>query len=155
MIADLRTRPAQLPRVARWIWNYWEGQESGHDLAGVERATRDEFTSHDAPLPACFVAMLGDDPVGMACLCAEDDAAPPYDDASPWLTSVFVPEGWRGHGIARAMVDHALGAARAAGEREVFLHALDRLSLYRAAGFAEIGKVAYLGQTVTLMRAEL
>lgn len=156
LIGDLREYPDDFPQVAVWVWQQWRVLEPGRRLTEAEQAVADEFISHDAPFPACFVAFHGGTLVGMANLCGpETELAAPYDTASPWITSVFVPETHRGRGIALALLTHMIEAARGMEIADIHIHTTDRQDLYRKAGFQEIGKTDYLGQETTVMRATL
>ncbi|MEM8840488.1 MAG: GNAT family N-acetyltransferase [Pseudomonadota bacterium] len=156
LIGDLRSYPDDFPQVAIWVWQQWRVLEPGRRLTEAEQAVAEEFINHDAPFPACFVAFHGGTLVGMANLSGPDsDIAAPYDAASPWISSVFVPETHRGRGIALSILTHIVEAARAAGIEDLHVHTTDGHELYRKAGFHEIGKADYLGRETTVMRMTL
>lgn len=65
-----------------------------------------------------------------------------FDANSGELKRLYVQPDHRGHGVARALGDAAIEAARVIGYRRVVLDTLDRMTaartLYAAAGFHEI-----------------
>ncbi|WIM92623.1 GNAT family N-acetyltransferase [Actinoplanes oblitus] len=73
--------------------------------------------------------------VGFATVVAGPDGELELDD-------LFVDPGWQRRGIARRLVAWIAGTARAAGHRRLWVtgnpHAL---AFYRAAGFAEVGRI--------------
>ena len=55
-----------------------------------------------------------------------------------YICDVFVDEDWRGHGIARRMVEHLLHHRRLAGLRRLVLRSRDARGLYERLGFGAL-----------------
>lgn len=113
--------PAQRAEVRRYLDHY--------DVAGELAALPERFTP---PAGECLIARLDGAPVGTLMLKR-------VDAALCELNRMYVrPEG-RGRGIARALCERLMDAARAMGFREIRLETLNpdipALPLYRALGF--------------------
>lgn len=57
-----------------------------------------------------------------------------------YLSDVYVDEQWRGHGIAKRMVDHVLGHESMALVYQWMLRTTDAQALYRKLGFQAVAE---------------
>lgn len=93
--------------------------------------SRDQFVLYPAHDPdGCFVAMVGDQPVGMVtttCFVR-----------SGWIGNLIVEPPFRGRGIGRALMEHGLDRLRRRGAETVRLEAdPPGIPLYRKLGFVD------------------
>ena len=93
-----------------------------------------EVSSDDAPT---YVAVHGTDVLGMVTLCFFRTLTGP----KAYLDHLVVDPGARRQGVGRALVEHAITHARAAGAARIDLTAGDRKeagrALYASLGFRE------------------
>jgi len=135
LIKTLWEAPSALDTVAGWVQGQW-GLFSGRTLA----QTRNRFAAElgpdrEAPLPRTLVAWIGDGPVGVLSLREHDSTD--FDPAArPWICNVFVPEAWRGAGIARSLCLRSELEARRLGYARLYLASPQgENSLYGALGY--------------------
>jgi N-acetylglutamate synthase-like GNAT family acetyltransferase len=113
---------------------------TGADLADVEGLVRAAELTLDG-LAACVVA-------GTVVICREHDgcllgvAATERHGRVAFLRSVAVLGTARGHGLGRALVEHALAEARAAGAREAWLLTETAESFFAALGWVRADRSA-------------
>lgn len=118
----------------RWRW------QAGPD-DGEEDAFLDAWTTWAAASEAhtCFVAVEGDEVVGLAWLAVAARVPTPsaHDRATGDVQSVYVVPEARGAGHARRLVDALLEEAWARGLDRVTVHSNEEgVGVYRRAGFA-------------------
>ena len=129
-------------------------------LSGSEDALREayditECSSYDAAQldherVQFFVARLSGKPVGCVALCVEDGFAE--------IKRLFTLPEARGHGVAKALVAHLEGAARANGQPRILLESGAKLAaavgLYEALGYVRRGPFADYAQGDTTVFME-
>lgn len=97
-----------------------------------------------------FVAEIDDDPVGAVWMRYFSAANPGYgfvDEQTPEL-SIGVREGFRGHGVGRALMGAAIGAA--ADRLSLSVEDGNRaIQLYESFGFVPVGRE---GNSTTMLR---
>lgn len=135
-IGTLRAAPEALDVVAGWIQDEW-GLFSGRTLAQTrERFAVELAAGRDGTgLPCTLLAQVGDNVAGVLTLRSHDSTD--FDPAArPWICNVYVPESWRGLGIARSLCLHAEEVALELGFTCLYLaSALGEHSLYGALGY--------------------
>ncbi len=146
------------PVLADWHYAEW-----GHlypfdvwnaDIATAEFRAMESSTSSDRT----WVAFDGDmrraqDVLGSVSLLVSDDLAG-YEHLTPWLASMYVVPFARGRGVASALVDHLLMAARASGHHEVYLFTSGQDEFWRAQGWSVIAHANASGHpTIVMSRA--
>jgi GNAT superfamily N-acetyltransferase len=124
---------------------------AGADLESVRELFREYASGVDEP--CCFAGFereVRELPGGYALLLLAEDAEGAagcvalraLDAKSAEVKRLYVRPRTRGHGLGRALIEAAIGAAREAGYRRVVLDSLPKmheaLGLYRALGFREI-----------------
>jgi ribosomal protein S18 acetylase RimI-like enzyme len=65
-----------------------------------------------------------------------------------YLCDVYVLEGHRGHGLAKAMMGEVMAHPALAGARRIMLATRDAHGLYRLSGFVEAGRAGNLMEIV-------
>ncbi len=138
----------------------WHYAEWGHlypsDVWNADIATKEFQAMASSSSPdRTWVAFDGDtrqalDVLGSLSLVASDDLAG-YEHLTPWLASMYVVPSARGRGVASALVDHLLMAARDDGHDEVYLFTSGQDEFWRAQGFRVIAKVDTVGHPAIVM----
>lgn len=141
----LALAPEFAPECASWLYIEWGYRNPAATLADVTqrllaRANVDE-------VPIAFVAHQGGKPVGTASLVAKEDLSDTY---GPWVASVFVPEGYRGMGIARQLIKMAESEAANLGFPKVWLSAAVPM-MYEKLGYQFTDQVKH-GEPVMVKR---
>ena len=119
--------------IVRELWReYW----GSLGLAGEFQNFEEEVAS----LPGVYCRLLVERVEGEA---AGTVALRPLGEGACEMKRLYVRPGYRGRGLARKLVEDALGEARGMGYREVFCVTLPSmgaaLGLYRSMGFGETG----------------
>ncbi|WP_299257397.1 GNAT family N-acetyltransferase [uncultured Kushneria sp.] len=145
-IVPLHERPAFIDACSAWAYGQW-GVHSPRTL----EETRLLFASavHGSGLPLTWVAQHGDYPVGMASLFEDDCSKRP--DLRPWLAAVFVHPDYRGRKLAARLIETVEAAARARGEKRLYLITAHQQMLYERHGWRRTGTVNYPDRPCTLM----
>ena len=151
--------------VARGCWCMWYRESGAPGWPGKERGHRNRAALKklvDANRQPGLIAYRGREPVGWVSLApraefaklAKSPVMKPVDDQPVWSIVCFVvPSPYRGHGVARALLDGAVAYARKHGARLVEAYPVDRRgrskddamwfgakSMYDAAGFTEVAR---------------
>ena len=100
-------------------------------------------------LPLALIAMSEEGQlVGSASVLASTVT---HRHLSPWLSSVFVPSAFRGHGIASALSLQAVKEARHLGFETLYLFTPRNESLYARLGWARMEVATHRGTALTIM----
>jgi GNAT superfamily N-acetyltransferase len=144
--------------VARWQFDTWGHLEPGDSLAARIADLRRQAANR-GQIPATFVALEGNEPLGCASVLQQDAgvfrASPRQRDLTPWLASVFVRPGMRGHGVATALVRHVMVQMAARGIPRLYLFTQDARGLYEKIGWQVIGMDHDNGLDMTIMAVDL
>ena len=100
-------------------------------------------------IPTAFVAVLGADVVGLACLVEYDIES--HQHLTPWLASVLVAPEYRGRGIGSALCERATEEARLLGVEKLYLFTFNRQRLYGRLGWLALENALYAGASGTIM----
>lgn len=147
------------PLLATWHFAEW-GHLYPADVWNEEIATAEfEGMASSTSADRTWVAFDGEtrraeDVLGSVSLMASDDLAG-YEHLSPWLASMFVAPEARGRGVATALVDHLLAAARAAGHGEVYLFTAGQDDFWSAQGWYVVAEVESAGHRAVVMSRSL
>jgi len=115
LIKPLGECPGYAPVLAYWSYNLWyRSRPIGYDL--IIKAYRQRAAG--AGVPAAFVAIEEDMPVGMVSL--KNDDLWSRKDLNPWLASLYVVPEFRRRGIAEALVGAVIEKARGLGYPELY-----------------------------------
>ena len=106
------------------------------------------FNERGGGIPTAFVAVLGADVVGLACLVECDIES--HQHLTPWLASVLVAPEHRGRGIGSALCERAT-EARLLGVEKLYLFTFNRQRLYGRLGWLALENALYAGASGTIM----
>lgn len=128
--------------------------DMAHYLAGAFTPERQTAEIADADGVVLLAEVAGtEELVGYAHLVGGPAPAAVSGPAPIELSRLYVARPWHGRGVAAALMDAALGAARARGARTVWLGVWERNAraarFYEKFGFARVGAHAFvLGRDV-------
>ena len=126
----------------------WHGAQWGAEWADQVR----QSTCRDH-IPTIYIALDGDELLGSAMLVEKDMTT--RTDLTPWLGGVYVKPGSRQHGVATALVRHAMGQAAGMGIQRLWLYTPASRKLYEELGWQFVMEEDYLGERVTIMQLDL
>ena len=143
------------PVLAAWHYAEW-GHLYSPDTWSLANAVR-EFETMAAPgaRDLTWLAFDGDTHdadalLGSVSLLASDDL-PGFEHLGPWLASLFVTRAARGRGVAAALIDALLRAARAAADGPVYLFTSGQQRFWADRGWCFVADADAGGQPVTVM----
>ena len=124
-IVNLRDARQFFPDVADRIWlAWWEPQ--GEPLVEVEEELSKVVAATDFPFT--LVAVSDSVFAGTVTAIASDlDERP---ELTPWVAALWVEPAFRRAGIARALVERAVGSMFAQGHPQVYLYAIPSLRAF-------------------------
>ncbi len=100
-----------------------------------------------------FAALVDGEIVGMASLLKTDYY--PLPEISPWVSSLFVSEEWRGQGICGKLIDYANDYARGLGFERTYIPT-EYTGLYERYGYRYLKDIVnYGGDTDRLYCKEI
>lgn len=120
-------------------------------LQFIENCSWDEVKSHLTDVvrknaftdwETFFVAMIDGKIVGMVSVMKEDYY--PLPEVSPWVSSVFVTEGYRGHRISGKLIEYANDYLACLGFRRSFIPS-EHVGLYEKFGYHYITEITNYG----------
>src|SRR5438876_12277484 len=137
--------------LARWHHDEWATRTP--EISIGDRAARFTARAQRGGLPMGFVAIVGGQVVGLACLVECDLES--HAHLSPWLASVVVAPEYRGHGLGSALCKRATDEAGVLGFQRAYLFTSDKQHLYRRLGWSTLEGATWRGHQVTIMVREL
>jgi len=143
--------PELVRTVAGWLYAEWGCKVPGRSIDTAESSLRQDPGADG--LPSSIIAVLADEPVGVARLVATDLESRP--DLSPWLASVYVHADKRNRDIGSILCSGIVEIARRNGFHTLYLFTPDRASFYQRQGWSVMGDERHQGVRVTLMKFDL
>jgi predicted N-acetyltransferase YhbS len=104
-------------------------------------------------IPTTFVAIEQERLLGSASLLAKDLEG--WEHLSPWLASVYVLPEFRGRGLGRQLVTHAVEEARTLGVATMYLFTAGQAAFYERLGWQLLRLTEHRGRSVTIMHQTL
>lgn len=133
--------------------NLWYEEISRHwaPNASIEKAQQklvDHLNSDSMPM--AYVAICGDEAIGMACLRETDGIRP---GITPWLGSLVVSPKLRGNKVGEALINRVKEQAKNLGHSILYLLAFDPTipNWYARLGWKHIGDDELFGHRVSVM----
>ena len=136
-IISLIDQPQMLGEMSLWFHEKW-----GIPLeAYVESMTC--TLEHASPVPSWYVAIVGNHIIGGLGVIENDFHNRP--DLSPNVCAVYVEEAYRGHGIAGALLNHAVEDMKSKGVTPLYL-VTDHIGFYERYGWEYFTSVMCEGE---------
>ena len=136
-----------IPELARWHHAEWAAITP--HLSVADRAAGFRARARRGVIPTAFVAVLGADVVGLACLVECDIES--HQHLTPWLASVLVAPEHRGRGIGSALCERTTEEARILGIKKLYLFTFNRQRLYARLGWSALEDTLYAGAPGTII----
>ena len=132
--------------LLRFVQNFsWE-EVKEHTVRVIENW---EFEEWETP----FVAMADGCIIGMVTVMKSDYY--PLPEIFPWISTLFVSEGYRGHRISKKLIDFANEYAKTWGFDKTYIPS-EHIGLYEKYGYSYIKDIVnYGGDTDRLYAKEL
>ena len=149
-LSDLVDHPEAIGPLARWYHDQW------HDIEGLSLSFLTAELHERLSDPAqgrTFLAHAQGELVG--CVSLDRCDLPGHESIGPWLASLYVVPVWRGRGLGRALVEHVISTATAAGTPALYLWTAGPIRRYEAAGFHPLQQTLYGTRPITVMRRRL
>ncbi|MFZ9629047.1 MAG: GNAT family N-acetyltransferase [Ilumatobacteraceae bacterium] len=143
------------PVLASWHYDEW-GHLYPPDVWSLATAEREfEVMSRPDSTDRTWVAFDGGSRdvtavLGSVSLLATDDLAD-FEHLTPWLASMYVVPPARGRGVATALMEAALHAARADGHDVVYLFTSGQEQFWADRGWSVIATATTEGHVSTVM----
>jgi GNAT superfamily N-acetyltransferase len=132
--------PEDGPAVRRFVFATFEDYGIVADPEGLDKDVM-SFGEHQEPVDA-FVAEIDGVAVGSVMVS-------PHVDGDGWLSKFFVDRAFRGRGVGRALLLHAVESARARGYQRLELDTRtffkEAVHLYEATGWKRSAKIPQSG----------
>lgn len=123
-------------KICEWNYNWW-GRRDGKSVEEVRCNLKHSLNKHR--LPQTFVALIGEEPVGMYQLAMFDDLDS-RPDIYPWLINVYVDEKFRGKNVCRKLMETVNENAKKANLQELYLYTT-HIGLYEKFGWEFVEEV--------------
>ena len=137
-IIPLTEKTELVDACAAWSYGEWGSQVPTRNLMKVYEDYVESIK--DEMLPMTWIAVVGDQPVGMARLKKNDHIE--REDLTPWFSSLYVHPRYRGMGIAQALCAHVEKQAKDVyGYEEIYLFTGTGDKMYEKLGYVKIGTV--------------
>jgi GNAT superfamily N-acetyltransferase len=130
-IDNLVNQKQFLGKVAEFWCLEWGSDKSEEGIAKKKEKIEQGLRSDG--LPVVLVAFEKDRCVGTIAIVEDDLAKRP--DLTPWIASVYVDKDFRGHGIARLLIESAVRKAKGLGIKKIYLHTETAHGLYEKMGW--------------------
>ena len=149
-IINLKQKPEYLEELAIWHQQEWSNLNPGQTLQ--DRILKMQAYLNNEFIPTTYVA-VENQLMGSAAIieCDMEDRK----ELSPWLASVYVAPEFRRQGVGEKLVKEVMQQAREHGFKKLFLYTPDQELFYKKNRWEIIEQVAYHGQNVTIMSADL
>jgi len=149
-IEYLSDHVAHVPTVAAWQQAQFGYLTPAMNLD--QRTERLRRSLQKDALPMALIALEdGETPAGSAGILT---ATITLAHLTPWLSSVYVPENFRGQGIASALSVRAVAEAARLGFEQMYLFTPHSESLYARLGWKTFARTAHNGLPITLMQRD-
>ncbi len=137
-IIPLTEKTELVDACVAWSYGEWGSQVPTRNLMKVYEDYVESIK--DEMLPMTWIAMVGEQPVGMARLKKNDHIE--REDLKPWFSSLYVHPRYRGQGIAQALCAHVEKYAKEVyGYEEIYLFTGTAEKMYEKLGYEKIGTV--------------
>ena len=146
-IEYLADHPSHLPTVAAWQHAQFGYLNPATTIE--DRTERLRLSLQKDGLPVAFIAISASGTlVGSAGILPTTIT---HKHLTPWLSSVYVPDEFRGKGIASALSLHAITEAARLGYDRLYLFTPRSEALYARIGWGPFARIDYNGVPLTLM----
>ena len=120
--------------VAKFWCLEWGSNKSEQGIEKTKERILHKLNTDKIPL--VLIAFDGDKCIGTVAIVEDDLKKRP--DLTPWIASVYIDKDYRGHGIAKLLVEAAMRKAKALGLKIIYLHTETAHGLYGKMGWKHL-----------------
>ncbi|MGF1670562.1 MAG: GNAT family N-acetyltransferase [Balneolaceae bacterium] len=141
-----------IPVIAKWYFNQWEHTGKVNSVEEISLKLQNYLNRDKIPL--MLLAVDNDEITGVAQLKYREMDI--YPDKEHWIGGIFVPEKYRGYGVAARLIEKTKEVARSLSVSILHLQT-ERLDggLYRHLGWEPVEQIKYKGLDVLVMEKHL
>ncbi len=122
--------------VAKFWCLEWGSDKSEQGIKKTKDRILDRLNTDKIPL--IFIAFSADKCIGTVAIVEDDLEKRP--DLTPWIASVYIDKEYRGHGIAKLLVETAVKKAKGLGLKIIYLHTETAHGLYEKMGWIRLSE---------------
>lgn len=157
-LAYLKDAPRYIETVAAWHHEEWlKTREATQPIDHSETFQKrfEMLQTHGGAdhIPATLIAITDDRVIGSASIIYYQFSS--HYATSPWLTNVYVCEGFRNKGIGTTLVSSACKHAKSAGVKTLMLYTHDKEQFYLDRGWKQLRNGQILKRSVVVMEKSL
>ncbi|MAY57320.1 MAG: GNAT family N-acetyltransferase [Gammaproteobacteria bacterium] len=148
----LANLPQAIPTVADWYYQEWGAFNPNLSPASIAANLENSLNTEELPL--VLLAMDQGDLLGVVELKYREMAM--YPDKEHWLGGMYIRPDYRGRGVGKKLIEHALELAARLGVRTLHLQTeqLDG-GLYRRLGWRPVEQINNKGIQVLVMERDI
>ena len=136
-----------IPIIAKWIYEEWAYAFPLRTLQEIQKGLFGRM--HENEMPITLIAHDERGVLGTASLKASDMEI--LQELTPWLSSVFVHQEYRGQGVAGALVAEVEKLARQQGYNKLFVFNPITQGVFEKLGWRVLQTVQYGGKELGIL----
>lgn len=122
--------------VAKFWCLEWGSDKSEQGIEKTKNRILSRLSTDKIPL--ILIAFTGEKCIGTVGIVENDLEKRP--DLTPWIAWVYIDKEYRGHGIARLLVEAAIKKAKALSLKIIYLHTETAHGLYEKIGWTRLAE---------------
>ncbi len=129
----LADAPEYIDTCAAWHFTAWGIKSDQRTLQKDIKKFKASINKDKVPLTLIYRDQNRNVPVAMGSIWNDDSSY--WSHLNPWITDIFVHEDFRGHGLAKAIIQQLEIDAKRIGIKNIFLTASAAIGMYPKLGY--------------------